>query len=188
VKWAEGPSRPFSSVVAMDYVRAARERVVVYDGSMGVALLNAGLSVDDYGGPQFEGCPDILNVTRPDVVADLHRQYLEVGVDAIETNAFGAFAVPLGEYGIPERAYEIARAGAEIAREVASGYATPDRPRWVAGNLGPGTKMPSLGHIRFADLRDAYEEEARGLLDGGVDLLLVETMYDPLAAKAALVG
>jgi 5-methyltetrahydrofolate--homocysteine methyltransferase len=172
----------------MDYVRAARERVVVYDGSMGVALLAAGLTLDDYGGPQFEGCPEMLNVTRPDVVADLHRQYLEVGVDAIETNAFGAFAVPLAEYGIPERAYELARAGAEIAREVASGYSTPDRPRWVAGNLGPGTKMPSLGHIPFAQLRDAYEEEARGLLDGGVDLLLVETQYDLLGAKAAMIG
>ncbi|MER3452705.1 MAG: methionine synthase [Acidimicrobiia bacterium] len=170
------------------YLEAARERVVVFDGATGTNLQLRGLGPDDFGGPQFEGCNEILCATRPDVVAELHDAFLRAGADAIETNSFGAFAVPLGEYGIAHRAAELARKAAAIAREVASGWSTPDRPRWVAGSMGPGTKMPTLGHIRFAELRDAYEEMARGLLEGGVDLLLVETQYDLLAAKAALIG
>ncbi len=170
------------------FLDAVAERVVVYDGATGTWLQTQDLDLDDYGGPSFEGCTDILGVTRPDVVKALHSAYLEVGADVIETNTFGAFAVPLGEYDIPERAHEIALANARIAREVADDFSTPDRPRFVAGSLGPGTKAPSLGQIRFAPLRDAYEDAARGLLEGGVDLFILETHFDLLAVKAAIIG
>jgi 5-methyltetrahydrofolate--homocysteine methyltransferase len=170
------------------YLEAVRERVVIFDGATGTNLQLRGLSADDFGGPQYEGCNEILVDTRPDVVAELHDAFFRVGADAVETNSFGAFAVPLGEYGIADRAEELCRKAASIAREVASGWSTPDRPRWVAGSMGPGTKMPTLGHIRFAALRDAYEVMARGLLAGGVDLLLIETQYDLLGTKAAIIG
>src|SRR5688572_22320495 len=170
------------------FLDAVAERVVVYDGATGTWMQTQELSLDDYGGPAFEGCTDILGVTRPDVVAALHTAYLEVGADVVETNTFGAFGVPLGEYDISERAHEIALANARIAREVADGFSTPDRPRFVAGSLGPGTKAPSLGQITFAELRDGFEVQARGLLNGGVDLLLIETQFDLLSVKAAMIG
>src|SRR2546423_10819614 len=165
------------------YLEAARERVVVYDGAAGTNLQARDLTADDFGGPALEGCNEILVDTRPDVVADLHRSFFEVGSDVVETDTFGAFSVVLAEYDIADRAHELNVKAAQIAKEVASGY-----DGWVAGSMGPGTKLPSLGQIRFAPLRDAYEEQARGLLDGGVDLLLIETVYDLLQAKAALVG
>ncbi len=171
-----------------DYTEAVRRRVVIFDGGAGTTFQRAGLGPDDYGGPDVEGCHELLNVTRPDVVEALHESFLEVGCDAVETNTFGAFGVPLGEYGLADRAYELAAAGAEIARRVADRYATPTRPRWVAGSIGPGTKFPSLGQIGYRELRDLYEVEARGLLDGGVDLLLVETQFDLLGLKAAVAG
>ena len=170
------------------FVAAARERVVIFDGAAGTNLQTLGLGPDDFGGEVFEGCNEMLNVTRPEAVAGLHAAFLEAGVDVIETNTFGAFAIPLAEYGIPGRASELARAGAQIARRVADDYATPGRPRWVAGSVGPGTKMPTLGHIRYAELRDAYREMAAGLLGGGVDLIVVETQYDLLGLKAAVNG
>jgi 5-methyltetrahydrofolate--homocysteine methyltransferase len=170
------------------FLDAARRRVVVYDGAAGTGLQRLGLGPDDFGGPDLEGCNEILNVTRPDAVAALHASFLEVGVDVVETNTFGAFAVPLAEYGIAHRARELSAAGARIAREAADGFTTPQRPRWVAGSIGPGTKMPTLGHIGYADLRDAYEETAAGLLEGGVDLFVVETMYDLLGLRAAVNG
>ncbi|HEX8803062.1 MAG TPA: homocysteine S-methyltransferase family protein, partial [Acidimicrobiales bacterium] len=159
------------------------ERVVVYDGATGTNLQELDLGADDFGGPQFEGCIDLLSVTRPDVIADLHESFFRAGADVVETNSFGAFAVPLGEYGIPERAHEISLASARVAREVADGYGG-----LVAGSMGPGTKSPSLGQIAFAEVRDAYEQMARGLLEGGVDLLITETHFDLLAAKAAVIG
>src|SRR5947208_13082524 len=170
---------PTSSLVGAvhPYLEAARERVVVYDGATGTNLQMRDLTADDFGGPALEGCNEILVDTRPDVVADLHRSFFDVGVDVVETDTFGAFSVVLAEYGIADRAHELNVKATEIAREVAHGYATPDRPRWVAGSMGPGTKLPSLGQISFADLRDAYETQARGLLEGGVDLLLIETCY-----------
>src|SRR5687768_7878391 len=146
------------------------------------------LGPDDFGGAELEGCNEMLVVTRPDLVAAMHDAYLAVGVDVVETATFGAFLTPLNEYGVAERAHELNVAGARIAREVASSYSTPDRPRWVAGSIGPGTKMPTLGHIRFAELRDAYEVQAHGLIEGGVDVLLVETQYDLLGAKAAMIA
>jgi len=170
------------------YLDLLRERTVVFDGATGTYLQACELSLDDYGGPAFEGCTDILSVTRPDVIATMHRDYFEAGADVVETNTFGAFGVPLGEYDIPERAHEISLAGARIAREVADGMSTPDRPRFVAGSVGPGTKFASLGNIRYAELRDLYEIQARGLIEGGVDLIVIETQFDLLGIKAAMNG
>jgi 5-methyltetrahydrofolate--homocysteine methyltransferase len=143
-------------------------------------------TLDDFQG--HEGCNEILNVTRPDVVRSVHDAYLAVGVDCIETNTFGANLGNLGEYGIEERIHELARAGAVIAREAADAWSTPDQPRFVLGSVGPGTKLPSLGHTTFAALRDAYAEEVAGLVEGGVDGVLVETAQDLLQAKAAIIG
>src|SRR5450759_4910553 len=165
---------------------ALRERVVVADGAMGTMLQTAPLTLDDFEG--HEGCNEVLNVTRPDVVRSIHDAYLAVGCDAVETNTFGVNLANLAEYGIADRIYELARAGAVLAREAADGHATADRPRWVLGSVGPGTKLPTLGHARYADLRDAYQTCAAGLLSGGVDAVLVETAQDLLQAKAAVVG
>ena len=143
------------------------------------------LDPDDFGGPALEGCNEHLVLTRPDLIARMHGEFFAVGVDAVETATFGAFPVVLAEYGIADKTYEINEAAARIAREVAAGYSTPDRPRFVIGSIGPGTKLPSLGHIAFAELRDAYVAQVEGLLEGGVDVLLVETVYDLLQGKAA---
>jgi len=166
--------------------QALATRVVVADGAMGTMLQAADPSLDDFQG--YEGCNEILNVTRPEVVAGIHDAYFEVGVDAVETNTFGANYANLGEYDISDRIYELARAGTEIAREVADGWSTPDRPRWVLGSVGPGTKLPSLGHAPFALLRDNYEIQTAGLIDGGADAILIETAQDLLQAKAAVIG
>ncbi len=168
------------------YLETVRERVVIYDGATGTNLQLRELSAHDFGGESLEGCNEMLCVTRPDVVLELHRSFLDVGVDVVETNSFGSLPTVLVEYQIADRAEELATASARLAREVASGYSTPDRPRYVAGSMGPGTKLPTLGQVGFNDLRDAYEVLARGLLAGGVDLLLVETCYDLLQAKAAI--
>ncbi|MBW3574589.1 MAG: homocysteine S-methyltransferase family protein [Actinobacteria bacterium] len=188
VSWATRRPQGRRYAGAVGYLEALRERVVVFDGATGTNLQLRELTADDFGGAAFEGCNEILPVTRPDVVAELHASFLEVGCDVVETDTFGAFAVPLAEYGIPERTEELNLAAARIARSVADDFATPDRPRWVAGSVGPGTKFPSLGNIRFAELRDAYELQARALLSGGVDLLVIETVFDLLQAKAAMVG
>jgi len=170
------------------YLEAAAERVVIYDGAFGTGIQARNLTADDFGGPELEGCNEMLVLTRPDVIGELHASFLEAGVDALETCTFGAFAGPLGEYGIADKAYEINVAAARLARDVADQYSTPDHPRWVAGSVGPGTKFATLGQIRFADLRDTYEEQCRGLVEGGVDLILIETQFDLLGAKAAIVG
>src|SRR5690606_17358856 len=143
-------------------------------------------SLDDFQG--YEGCNEILNVTRPDVVRGIHDAYLAAGADCVETNTFGANFGNLSEYGIAHRIRELSRAGAALAREVVDGWSTPDRPRFVIGSVGPGTKLPTLGHAPYAKLRDAYQENVAGLLDGGVDVVLVETCQDLLQAKAAVVG
>ncbi|MGI8709668.1 MAG: homocysteine S-methyltransferase family protein, partial [Acidimicrobiales bacterium] len=174
--------------MSTSFLDLVAERVVVYDGATGTWLQTQDLSIDDYGGDALEGCTDYLGITRPDVVAALHTAYFEVGADVVETNTFGAFGVPLGEYGLSDRSHEIALANARIAREVADGFTTPDRRRYVAGSLGPGTKSPSLSQIRFAELRDHYQVAAEGLLAGGVDLFILETHFDLLALKAAVIG
>jgi 5-methyltetrahydrofolate--homocysteine methyltransferase len=168
------------------YLDAVAERVVIYDGAFGTYIQALDLSADDFGGPDLEGCNEHLVLTRPQVIAAMHDAYFASGADVVETATFGSFATVLAEYDIAAKAYEISRRAAQIAKDVASGWSGDGRRRFVAGSMGPGTKLPSLGHIAFADLRDAYEEQARGLLDGGADLLLVETSYDLLQAKGAM--
>jgi 5-methyltetrahydrofolate--homocysteine methyltransferase len=162
------------------------ERVVVADGAMGTMLQAANLTLDDFDG--HEGCNEILNVTRPDVVRSIHEAYLAVGVDCVETNTFGANWANLGEYGIVDRIHEFALAGALLARAAADAWSTPDRQRWVLGSVGPGTKLPSLGHVTFAVLRDSYQTQVEGMLAGGADGVLIETAQDLLQAKAAIIG
>ncbi|MGN6687516.1 MAG: methionine synthase [Actinomycetales bacterium] len=165
---------------------ALASRVVVADGGMGTMLQAAEPTLDDFEG--HEGCNEILNVTRPDIVRSVHDAYLSVGVDCIETNTFGANLANLGEYGIADRITELAEAGARLAREVADDHGSDGRQRWVFGSIGPGTKLPTLGHVTYAQLRDAYETQSRGLISGGADALLVETAQDLLQAKAAVNG
>ncbi|MSY05438.1 MAG: methionine synthase, partial [Actinobacteria bacterium] len=161
-------------------------RVLVADGAMGTMLQAQNPTMEDFQG--LEGCNEILNVTRPDMVAAVHNAYLEVGVDAIETNTFGANWANLAEYEAEDRIYELALAGAKIARECADNFSTPEHPRYVLGSLGPGTKLPTLGHTTYEYLRNAYEVAAKGLIDGGCDGLLIETAQDLLQAKAAVNG
>lgn len=168
----------------MTYLDAVSRAVVIFDGATGTWLQDQGLTADDFGGPLLEGCNELLNDTRPDVVDALHTAYLDAGADVVETNTFGAFSVPLGEYDLADRAYDLAAKGASIARSAADRY----QDRYVAGSIGPGTKFPTLGQIPYRELRDAYEVEAAGLLDGGVDLLIIETQFDLLSVKAAING
>ena len=165
---------------------ALTERLVIADGAMGSMLQGSSATLEDFVG--HEGCNEILNHTRPDIVRSVHDGYLAAGVDAISTNTFGANLGNLGEYGISDRIYELSLAGATIAREAADAAAADGRPRWVLGSIGPGTKLPTLGHVSFAELRDAYQLNAAGLLAGGADALIVETCQDLLQAKAAIIG
>ena len=165
---------------------ALKSRVVIADGAMGTMLQAANPSLEDF--QNHEGCNEILNITRPDIVRAVHDAYLEVGVDAIETNTFGANWANLAEYGIEDRIYELAFAGAKIAREAADAFATSEKPRFVLGSLGPGTKLPTLGHTTYAHLKDAYRIASQGLVDAGADALLIETTQDLLQAKAAVNG
>jgi len=165
---------------------ALAERVVVGDGAMGTMLQAADLSLDDFEG--LEGCNEILNVTRPDVVKSVHEAYYRAGSDAVETNTFGTNWSNLGDYDIGDRVRELARAGAALAKEVADGWSTPDQPRWVLGSVGPGTKLPTLGHVHYSVLRDAYQEQVAGMLEGGIDAVIIETCQDLLQAKSAVVG
>ena len=161
-------------------LNAVRTRVVVADGAMGTMIQDAKPSLADF--QNLEGCNEVLNVTRPDIIKAIHARYLESGSEAIETNTFGANWANLAEYNIEDRIYELALAGAKLAREIADEYATAEKPRWVLGSVGPGTKLPSLGHAPYAQLRDAYQQQAEGLLTGGVDAVLVETAQDLLQA------
>ena len=163
-----------------------RERIIVFDGAMGTNLQVQNLSLDDFGGPRFEGCNEHLLVTRPDAVEKVHAGFLEVGCDVIETNSFNGTPVDFAEYDIADQAYDMNVRAAQLAKRIAADYATKAKPRWVAGSMGPGRKLPTLGHISFTELRDAYSVQVRGLLDGGVDLLIVETCQDLLQTKAAL--
>ncbi|MCR3721867.1 MULTISPECIES: methionine synthase [Prauserella salsuginis group] len=168
------------------FLSALEKRVLVADGGMGTALQAYDLTLDDFN--HLEGCNEILNETRPDVVSAIYRGYLEAGSDAIETNTFGTNLANLGEYDIVDRIRDLAEKGARLAREAADEYSTPDKPRFVLGSMGPGTKLPTLGHAPYADLRDAYVDNVLGLLDGGIDVVLVETSQDLLQTKAAIVA
>jgi 5-methyltetrahydrofolate--homocysteine methyltransferase len=153
---------------------------------MGTMIQDAAPTLEDFQG--HEGCNEILNITKPEIIAGIHSQYLKAGAEAIETNTFGANFANLAEYGIEDRIEELAYAGAKIAAEVAADFATSESMRWVLGSMGPGTKLPSLGHEKFSVLRDAYQASARGLINGGADAILVETAQDLLQAKASVIG
>ena len=162
------------------------QRVVVADGAMGTMLQAANPTLEDF--QNHEGCNEILNVSRPDIVRSVHDEYLAAGVDAVETNTFGANWSNLADYGIEDRIYELAFAGGKIAREAADSFSTKEKPRFVLGSLGPGTKLPSLGHTSYENLKIAYYTAAKGLSDSGCDALLVETSQDLLQVKAAVNG
>ena len=159
---------------------------MVADGAMGTMLQASDATVDDF--QSYEGCNEILNVTRPDIVTAVHEAYLEAGADCVTTNSFGANLGNLGEYEIADRIAELSEASARLARAAADRWATPDRPRWVLGSMGPGTKLPTLGHTTFRELRDTYQVNAGALLRGGADALIIETCQDLLQAKAAIIG
>ena len=168
------------------FLDTLKERIVVFDGAMGTNLQVQNLSLEDFGGLRFEGCNENLLVTRPDAVENVHVAFLDVGCDVIETNSFNGTPVDFAEYDIGDKAYDMNVLAARLAKRIAADYSTKEKPRWVAGSMGPGRKLPTLGHITFADLRAAYAEQVRGLLDGGADLLIVETCQDLLQTKAAL--
>jgi len=169
-----------------DFLQTVRERVVIYDGAMGTSIQTRNPSVDDFWGK--EGCNELLVLSRPDLIKDIHVSFLSVGCDVVETDTFGGARVVLAEYDLQDKVAEINIAAARIAKEVAQQFSTKDRPRFVAGSIGPTTKLPSLGHIKFDDMAAAYTEQANALIEGGVDVLLIETSQDLLQAKAALVG
>jgi 5-methyltetrahydrofolate--homocysteine methyltransferase len=169
-----------------NFLDTLKERIVVFDGAMGTNLQVQNLTLEDFGGLRFEGCNENLLVTRPDAVENVHVAFLDVGCDVIETNSFNGTPVDFAEYDIADKAYDMNVLAASLAKRVAADYTTKAKPRWVAGSMGPGRKLPTLGHISFPDLRAAYAEQVRGLLDGGADLLIVETCQDLLQTKAAL--
>ncbi|MFK4213056.1 methionine synthase [Streptomyces sp. NPDC030920] len=184
-------SSPTPSADSRNRAAALREalatRVVVADGAMGTMLQAQDPSLDDF--QDLEGCNEILNVTRPDIVRSVHEEYFAVGVDCVETNTFGANLAALGEYDIPERVFELSESGARIAREVADEFtAATGQQRWVLGSMGPGTKLPTLGHAPYTKLRDAYQSNAEGMIAGGADALLIETTQDLLQTKASIIG
>ena len=180
-------SPPFTRPNADDpYLAALTRGVLIYDGATGTNLQRQELTADDFGGAAFEGCNELLVVTKPTAIEAVHRSFLDVGCDVIETDSFGSFSVVLAEYGIADRAFELSLASAQLARRVADEYSTTSQPRFVAGSIGPGTKFPTLGQITYDELSASYEEMAYGLLEGGVDVLLVETMFDLLSGKAAI--
>ena len=167
-----------------DFLQAVQERVVIYDGAMGTSIQARNPSVDDYWGK--EGCNELLVLSRPDIIKDIHAAFYSVGCDVVETDTFGATRVVLAEYDLQDKVHEINLAAAKLAREVAASF--NGRKRFVAGSMGPTTKLPSLGHISFDAMAASYTEQAVALIEGGVDVLLLETCQDILQAKAGLVG
>ncbi|MFM7447450.1 MAG: methionine synthase [Leptolyngbyaceae cyanobacterium] len=162
--------------------------VIVFDGAMGTNLQVQNLTAEDFGGPEYEGCNEYLIFTKPEAVAKVHRDFLAAGADVIETDTFGATSIVLAEYDLADKAYELNKTAAELAKSITAEFSTPDKPRFVAGSIGPTTKLPTLGHIDFDTMKATFAEQAEGLWDGGVDLFLVETCQDVLQIKAALNG
>jgi 5-methyltetrahydrofolate--homocysteine methyltransferase len=162
--------------------------VIVFDGAMGTNLQVQNLTAEDFGGADYEGCNEYLVYTKPEAVAKVHRDFLAAGADVIETDTFGSSSFVLAEYNLADKAYDLSKTAAELARRVADEFSTPEKPRFVAGSIGPGTKLPTLGNITYDALKTAFSEQAEGLYDGGVDLFLVETCQDVLQIKAALNG
>src|SRR5262249_26812929 len=170
------------------YLEAVRERVLVYDGAMGTQIHDLALSADDYGSPELEGCPEILVVTQPSAIRDIHRAYLDAGADVLETDTFTGTRIKLDDYRLGGRTHEINKAAAQLARAAAEEYSTPECPRFVAGSMGPSGMLPSsddptLSNITYQQLADVYREQAVALIEGGVDLLLIETSQDILEVR-----
>jgi 5-methyltetrahydrofolate--homocysteine methyltransferase len=175
------------------YLAALQDRILVYDGAMGTSIQSLDLSVEDYGGVQYDGCNDYLVISKPEAIESIHRSFLDVGVDVIETNTFRANRITLADYGLQDKAYEINKTAATIARKVADEYGRGGQERFVAGSVGPTGKLPSmddpeLSDISFSELSDVFYEQALALVEGGVDLLLIETSQDILEVKAAILG
>ncbi len=166
------------------FLDTLKDRIVVFDGAMGTNLQVQNLTPDDFGG--LDGCNEFLVVTKPEAVEKVHAGFLEVGCDVVETDTFGGASIVLAEYDLADRAYELNLKAAQIAKRVAADFSTNERPRWVAGSMGPTTKLPSLGHISYSDMTRSYYDQVRGLVDGGADLLIVETCQDLLQTKSAL--
>ena len=167
-----------------NFRQSLADKVLVFDGAMGTSIQRLNLTNEDFWGK--EGCNELLVLSRPDAIQSIHAGFLDVGCDVIETNTFGGTHVVLGDYDLSDKVYEINLKAAQLARSVADQFSTPAHPRYVSGSMGPGTRLPSLGHISYQDLYQAYREQAAGLIDGGVHVLQVETVQDPLQAKAAL--
>ncbi|MFN4195311.1 MAG: methionine synthase [Thermosynechococcus sp.] len=176
------------SMSFLEYLHAEPRRVIVFDGAMGTNLQAQNLTAADFGGKDYEGCNEYLVISKPEAVAKVHRDFLAAGADVIETNTFGSSSIVLSEYNLGDRAYEISKKAAELAKAIAAEFSTPEKPRFVAGSMGPGTKLPTLGHIDYDTLYSAFREQAAGLFDGGVDLFIIETCQDVLQIKAALNG
>jgi 5-methyltetrahydrofolate--homocysteine methyltransferase len=170
----------------MSFLSFLNERVLVFDGATGTNLQTQDLTPDDFGGEHFAGCNEYLIRTKPSAVEKVHTDFLEAGADVIETDTFGTSSIVLAEYGLESIAYELSKEGAAIAKKLAMQYSTKAKPRFVAGSIGPTTKLPSLLHISFDAMRDSYYEQMNGLLDGGADLFIIETCQDLLQIKAAL--
>lgn len=160
--------------------------VLVFDGAMGTNIQSQNLTAEDFGGAEYEGCNEYLIHTKPEAIAKVHRDFLAAGADVIETDTFGSSPFVLAEYGLQDLAYDLSKKAAELAKQCAAEFSTPEKPRFVAGSMGPGTKLPTLGHITYDELKDAFTVQAEGLFDGGVDLFIIETCQDVLQIKAAL--
>jgi 5-methyltetrahydrofolate--homocysteine methyltransferase len=169
-----------------DFLQTVKERVVVYDGAMGTNIQKRNPTLDDYWGK--ENCSEVLVLSRPDIIRDIHADFFRVGCDIVETNTFGGSGIVLGEFDLRDKVHEINLKAAQLAKEVAQQFSTKDRPRFVAGSMGPTTKLPSLGHISFDAMVASYEEQAAALIEGGVDVLLIETAQDLLQVKIATIG
>src|SRR6476646_8024680 len=169
-----------------DFLQTVKERVVVYDGAMGTNIQKRNPTLDDYWGK--ENCSEVLVLSRPDIIREIHADFFRVGCDIVETDTFGGTGIVLGEFDLRDRVHEINLKAAQLAKEVAQQFSTKDKPRFVAGSMGPTTKLPSLGHISFDAMAKSYEEQALGLIEGGVDVLLIETSQDLLQTKAAIAG
>ena len=174
--------------MAISFRELVNKKVVVFDGAMGTSIQSQNLTPIDFGGEQFDGCNEYLNIIKPTSIEQIHTSFFESGCDVVETNTFGATSLVLGEYGIAGQTYDINHSAAQIAKRVAKSFSTAKIPKFVAGSIGPGTKLPSLGQISFDEMFEMYQVQANGLIEGGVDLLIIETCQDILQVKSAITG
>jgi 5-methyltetrahydrofolate--homocysteine methyltransferase len=170
----------------LERLHSPERPVIVFDGAMGTNIQSQNLTAEDFGGPAYEGCNEYLVHTKPEAIAKVHRDFLAAGADVIETDTFGSSPITLAEFDLADQAHYLSKTAAELAKRCAAEFSTPEKPRFVAGSIGPGTKLPTLGHISYDTLKDSFFVQAEGLFDGGVDLFIVETCQDVLQIKAAL--